>query len=257
MALIERKIADLTKIDFVKKSMTAKEVYDNYKPSAFINAALYDMTSSTNITKVEDENKSHGYLFSDNGIGITVDYRLCWTTFSEATRSNQIRDFIAGSPTLVVDGVIKLDWGNKVSTQIQGKKYRSAIGFNTDTLFMFSSDETMTLEDLAKYMKKIGCMWAINLDGGGSCHLQEGTTIYKNSTRKNASWFMMYENRTVLTIDSKTILIDGVPKEYDTAPFIKNNRTYIHVQFLKDMGYNVEWKANTRQVILTRKDKKS
>ena len=240
---------DLKKVDFVNKPMTAKTLYDTYKPTAFINACLYDMTSSSNITKVEDENNSHGYLFSNMGIGIFVDNRLVWTTYEKARQDTAIKDFIAGSPTLVIDGKVNIDWGNKVSTAIQGNAYRSAIGFNESTLFMYVSDKTITLENLAKYMVEIGCKYALNLDGGGSCHLQEGSTIYKNSTRKNASWFMVYEkDKTVLTIDSKTVLINGEPKQYDVAPFIKNNRTFVPVSFLRDLGFNVDWNATTRQV---------
>ncbi len=193
MALVQRKIKNLDKIDFVNKSMTAKEVYNTYKPSVFINACLSDMATSTNITKVIDENKAHGYLFSDWGIGIHADNTLEWVSYNKALRDDNIKDFIAGSPTLVEYGVAKLDWGNKVSTQIQGRAYRSAIGFNEDTLFLFTSENKMTLEELSRYMQRIGCRWAINLDGGGSCHLQVGTKVYKKSIRKNASWFMVYD----------------------------------------------------------------
>lgn len=240
---------DLKKVDFINNPMTAKTLYDTYKPTAFINACLYDMATSTNITKVEDENTSQGYLFSDMGIGIFVDNTMCWTTYETARNDTKIKDFIAGSPTLVVHGKVLIDWGNKVSTAIQGKAYRSAIGFNHSTLYMYVSDNKITLDNLAKHMVDIGCDYAINLDGGGSCHLQESEKVYKKSTRKNASWFMVYEkDKTVLTIDSKTILIDGVPKQYDVAPFIKNNRTFVPVSFLRDMGYIVEWHESTRQV---------
>lgn len=247
--LLKFALNDLKKVDFVNNPMTAKTLYDTYKPTAFINACLYDMATSSNITKVEDENESDGYLFSDEGIGIFVDNQFVWTTYDKARQDTAIKDFIAGSPTLVIDGKVNIDWGNKVSTAIQGNAYRSAIGFNDSTLFMYVSVGKMTLEDLAKYMIKAGCKYAINLDGGGSCHLQEGSTIYKNSTRKNASWFMVYEkDKTVLTIDSKTVLINGVPKQYDVAPFIKNNRTFVPVSFLRDLGFNVDWNATTRQV---------
>ena len=192
MALVQRRIKDLSKIDFVNKSMTAKEVYSKYKPSVFINACLYDMATSTNITKAEDENKPSGYLFSNWGIGIRSNNTLEWVSYNKAISDDDIRDFIAGSPTLVEYGVCKLDWGNKVSQAIQGRAYRSAIGFNEDTLFLFTSEQKMTLDELSRYMQRIGCRWAINLDGGGSCHLQVDQKVYKNSMRKNASWIMLY-----------------------------------------------------------------
>lgn len=187
--LVKYKISD-TKLDFVNKPMTAKTVYNTYKPTAFINACLYDMATSTNITNVKDETVPDGYLFTSEGIGI-VNGKPKWTTLNDTT----VQDFIAGSPILVKDGKVYIEWGNKVSTAIQGKAYRSSIGFNDEYVFLFVSDVTMTITGLANYMLGQGCKYAINLDGGGSCHLQVGQKTYTKSTRKNASWIMVYEQK--------------------------------------------------------------
>ena len=185
--LVKYKISD-TKLDFVNKPMTAKTVYNTYKPTAFINACLYDMATSTNITNVKDETVPDGYLFTSEGIGI-VNGKPKWTTIDDTT----VQDFVAGSPILVKDSKVSIEWGNKVSTAIQGKAYRSSIGFNDEYVFLFVSDVTMTLTGLANYMLGQGCKYAINLDGGGSCHLQVGQKTYTKSTRKNASWIMVYQ----------------------------------------------------------------
>ena len=187
--LVKYKISD-TKLDFVNKPMTAKTVYNTYKPTAFINACLYDMATSTNITNVKDETVPDGYLFTSEGIGI-VNGKPKWTTLNDTT----VQDFVAGSPILVKDSKVSIEWGNKVSTAIQGKAYRSSIGFNNEYVFLFVSDVTMTLTGLANYMLGQGCKYAINLDGGGSCHLQVGQNTYTKSTRKNASWIMVYEQK--------------------------------------------------------------
>ena len=187
--LVKYKISD-TKLDFVNKPMTAKTVYNTYKPTAFINACLYDMATSTNITNVKDETVPDGYLFTSEGIGI-VNGKPKWTTLNDTT----VQDFVAGSPILVKNGKVSIEWGNKVSTAIQGKAYRSSIGFNDEYVFLFVSDVTMTLTGLANYMLGQGCKYAINLDGGGSCHLQVGQKTYTKSTRKNASWIMVYEQK--------------------------------------------------------------
>lgn len=210
MSTIQRKLNQIAKVDFVNKAMYGSKIYSTYKPSAFINACLYDMNTSTNITNVEDENIAHGYLFSNVGIGIRNGQILVWTTYEDAKLDATINDFIAGSPTLVINGMIKLDWGNKVSTAIQGKAYRSAIGFNDTDLFLYCSDSKITLEVLAEEMLKLGCKYAINLDGGGSCHLQEGTKAIKSSCRKNASWFMLFdktETQQVEEVKSKKMKI--------------------------------------------------
>lgn len=213
MALIKRKFNQLKKIDFVNQAMYNSKVYSTYHPSAFINACLYDMSTSTNITKVEDENESHGYLFSDWGIGIQNDCTLKWLTYEEAKADNTVRDFIGGSPTLITDGSITLDWGNKVSTAIQGKAYRSAIGFNDTEVFLYCSDSKITLEVLAAEMLELGCKYAINLDGGGSSHLQEGSTVLKRTYRKNASWFMLFDKEEEVTKTMKIALDYGHGEE--------------------------------------------
>lgn len=208
MALIQRKIKDLEKIDFINEAMYSSKIYSTYKPSAFINACLYDMSTSTNITKVEDENAGHGYLFSDWGIGIRNHQTLVWTSYENAKADPTINDFIGGSPTLVINGSVNLDWGNKVSTIIQGKAYRSAIGFNDTDIFLYCSDTKITLETLAEEMIKLGCKYALNLDGGGSCHLQEGSKVLKRSYRKNASWFMLFDKtQEIEEVKNKTMKI--------------------------------------------------
>lgn len=58
--------------------------------------------------------------------------------------------------------------------------------------------------------------------------------------------------KVILTIDNHIIDIDGEEKAYDVAPFIKDNRTFVPVQFLRDIGFNVEWDGRTRQVIITK-----
>jgi hypothetical protein len=52
----------------------------------------------------------------------------------------------------------------------------------------------------------------------------------------------------VLQIDNKTININGEPKEYDVAPFIKDNRTFVPIRFLEDMGFTVEWIESERKI---------
>ena len=81
--LVKYKISN-TKLDFVNKPMTAKTVYNTYKPTAFINACLYDMATSTNITNVKDETVPDGYLFTSEGIGI-VNGKPKWTTIDDTT----------------------------------------------------------------------------------------------------------------------------------------------------------------------------
>lgn len=55
----------------------------------------------------------------------------------------------------------------------------------------------------------------------------------------------------LLTIGSNKVLIDGKEKELSFSPFIKENRTYVPIRVLEELGFNVEWLEDTRQVKLT------
>lgn len=175
--------------------ITANNIVSQYRPDAFINLALYDMASKENIVKLLDENIESGYLFSDKGIGVTSEGRPIWCSLAEAKTNPDITDYVSGAPVLVTEGKVNIDWGNKVSTQIQGKHIRSAVGISDNELILYTSSSSITLEALACNMINLGCKYAINCDGGGSSHLQDGKTIYKNSVRANPTWLLVYKKR--------------------------------------------------------------
>lgn len=57
-----------------------------------------------------------------------------------------------------------------------------------------------------------------------------------------------------LQIDNKIIEINEERKVYDVAPFIKDNRTYVPVRFLEDIGFTVNWIDSERKIELTKED---
>ena len=180
----------IKKIDIVniQGGLTASEVYNKYKPDYMINLALYDMASGTNITHLKDEGVESGYLFSEYGIGIIGDKEIV-----SCHKSNKkVRDFVAGSPVLVKNSQKCIDWGNKKSQYVCGSHIRSAIGFNSNEIILFTSDKKMNLDELSQALISEDCKFAINCDGGGSCHLQKGEKVYNKSIRSNASWFLIY-----------------------------------------------------------------
>lgn len=195
MAIVRISLADIKQLDIKSfdKGATGSYIKQNYNPDAFINLALYDMATKENIVKLVDEHLESGYLFADRGIGITIDNKLVWCTLASAKASGIIRDYVSGAPVLVVDGKVSIDWGNKVSTQIQGKHIRTAIGFNDEDLIMYVSEDSITLETLATRMIDYGCSYAINCDGGGSSHLYSGGKTYKSSVRANPTWLLVYK----------------------------------------------------------------
>ena len=180
----------IRKIDIVniKGGLTASQVYKKYKPDYMINLALYDMATGTNITHLKDEGVLSGYLFSDEGIGIKQDSNIVWTNKDD----NSARDYVSGSPVLLKNSAKIIDWGNKYSKYVDGSHKRSAIGFNGKEIILYTSSKEMALNELQDVLIGHGCEYAINCDGGGSCHLQKHNNVITKSTRKNASWLLVY-----------------------------------------------------------------
>lgn len=80
---------------------------------------------------------------------------------------------IGGGPTLVRAGKAR---SAKEFVGFQMRNPRSAMGWNSMHFFFVQADGRqprhsmgMTLEELANYFVKLGCDYALNLDGGGSC----------------------------------------------------------------------------------------
>lgn len=92
-----------------------------------------------------------------------------------------VKHIISGGPYLVKNGEIFVDMTAQKLQAIGGRNPRSAIGYTKDNNFIFvavdgreGSSIGMTLMELANFMQSIGCVGAINLDGGGS------TVMYVN-----------------------------------------------------------------------------
>lgn len=194
MASFTIPFSKIKRIDFMNtpSGMTGGQVYAKYKPDYLINGALYDMRSKKNIVYMEDENVKSGFLFSSKCIGIKGEKELVWVTKEEAYADPAIRDCLGGAPVLREHNRTRIDWGNKKSTQLLGSHFRSFIGYNKNYFYMCCSDNSITIEQAEAVTAKAGCEYSINLDGGGSCHLQKGSTVIKKSTRPNASWVLIF-----------------------------------------------------------------
>ena len=87
----------------------------------------------------------------------------------------EVNHIISGGPYLVKNGEIYVDMTEQKLASIGGRNPRTAIGYTKDnTLIMLTADGRegssigLTLNELARLMKELGCINAMNLDGGGS-----------------------------------------------------------------------------------------
>ena len=86
-----------------------------------------------------------------------------------------VNHIISGGPYLVKNGDIYVDMTAQKLASIGGRNPRTAIGYTKDnSLIMLTAEGRegasigLTLVELANLMKKLGCVNAMNLDGGGS-----------------------------------------------------------------------------------------
>ena len=98
-----------------------------------------------------------------------------------------VKHIISGGPYLVKNNEVFVDMTAEKLGAIGGKNPRSAIGYTAGgNLILVAVDGReghsvgMTLMQLARFMKSIGCIQAMNLDGGGS------TVMYVNGEVVNS-----------------------------------------------------------------------
>lgn len=103
-------------------------------------------------------------------VGDKVDLQI-----STIPEWKNVRHIISGGPYLVKNNEVFVDMTAQKLAAIGGKNPRSAIGYTAENnLILVSVDGRegssvgMTLMQLGNFMKSIGCVNAINLDGGGS-----------------------------------------------------------------------------------------
>lgn len=101
--------------------------------------------------------------------------------FSTNPKWENVKHIISGGPYLVKNGEVYIDTSAQKLNSIGGRNPRTAIGYTRDNdLILITADGRegssigMTLGELAYLMKSLGCVNAINLDGGGS------TVMYVN-----------------------------------------------------------------------------
>lgn len=100
---------------------------------------------------------------------------------------NNVKHIIGGGPYLVKNGQAYVDISEQKLGAIGGRNPRSAIGYTADgDLIIVAVDGRekasvgMSLWELASFMKSIGCINAMNLDGGGSTVLYVNGKVVNN-----------------------------------------------------------------------------
>lgn len=116
-------------------------------------------------------------LFGAESVEMTLGVNPKW---------ENVKHIISGGPYLVKNGDVFIDVSEEKLLAIGGRNPRSAVGYTMDNNLILvavdgreGSSIGLTLNELASLMKSLGCVNAINLDGGGS------TVMYVNGSIVN------------------------------------------------------------------------
>lgn len=156
------------------------------KLSEKVEGTVVDVRKNTNSNVIQD---NHMVLFVPNNDGnislannTKIGEKVSLVISDPSGKWKDVTQMVGGGDILVKNGVVQ----NKFDTSIGGKNTRSAAGIKADgTLVLYALDKRsgvsngLNLKSVAEYLKSIGCVDAINLDGGGSTtmHVRNGNSL--------------------------------------------------------------------------------
>lgn len=258
------KLSDIDRFEIIAETTTDNQIYAKYKPDYLLNLSLYDTASGKNITHMKDNGETSGYLFSNIGLGITYDNKPVWIKKDDAYKDSKIKDYCSFSPVLVQNGKKDIDWGNKVSSYVNGNHYRSFCGFNDEYFFLGVSDYQNTIDGLANYCVNQGMKFAGNNDGNGSMSLWEKGKPLKDSGRRNASWLCIWLKKDTTNngnvnkedgdevVTKSNIMVNG--KEKECSVIVKDGTTYVKLRDISDDKILVDYDSAKKMAKVDVKD---
>ena len=162
--------SEIEKIDFVsceEPKETLEHFYNRQtvKPDVLINGGFFALSTGvpvfdfTDNGQVRSSHEDYSY-----GIGINQSGEL---VFGKDTAV--WKDFLTAYPPLLINGNYQTF---NIGNDINYKARRSIIGYNADNIFIIVIDSPgATFKESAQIAKEAGCLYAVNLDGGGSTRL--------------------------------------------------------------------------------------
>jgi hypothetical protein len=176
--LLEIKPGDIKQVEYVPGLQPAEKIDAAYKrigASILVNANFFGMSSGNPTGYLADEGKVISeWLLSKWGFEFPDKKRAVFAHWDSRTPN---ADFIGGYPCLIRHGKVAIDATeagfSAASTDPSYRRGRMAIGIKADGTFVLRgvSDvdaNRLTVPELAECMIAIGCVNAVNFDGGGS-----------------------------------------------------------------------------------------
>lgn len=180
---------EIEKINFASCSEPTETLESYYnkqsiKPDVLINGGFFSLSTGNPVMDFIDDGKKKSSEESIlYGFGIDYSGNLIYGKDTDKTW----KDFISAYPPLVIDGKQQ-----KITfaTEINYKARRTILGYNDIYIYTILIDDPgATLDAAANLAAKIGCQYAINLDGGGSTRM-----LYKGEAYATANYNRPVDN---------------------------------------------------------------
>lgn len=189
---------DLTRSDLILRPVIAptghrqvfKSLVKQHRPVAAINGTFFDTRTGITVGNLVTE----GRLLAEGMSGSNLVFRNDGSVelVSSARNLGRYQDWsdvefaVGGGPTLLADGEYFMSpksEGFKDPSLFQPRP-RTALGVTeSGQLRMVVVTQSVTLWQMAKVMHELGCVHAINLDGGSSTGLSVGQKVVVNPAR--------------------------------------------------------------------------
>jgi hypothetical protein len=180
-----------------------------YKPTAAINGTFFDMATYKPVGTIVIGGKlvNDGYI----GTAVCID-KENQVTFHHVTghQGSKIdwspyEGAICSGPTLITEGEVIVnpeDEGFQDPAVFNANR-RSAIGLTAYNKLLFVTvNSRIYLRTLAYIMQDLGCLYAVNLDGGTSCALYYRGDFLTNTSRPLSNVILIYENKKDIKVKS-------------------------------------------------------
>ena len=186
--IIELDNSEISKIDLAickQPRETLSNFYNRQtvKPTVLINAGLFSFKDGRTLYNVIDEGKVVSeYKWFKWGFGISKEHNK----FVFGSSDNKaFTDFMTGYPVLVNNGKSCAPW--TYATELNYKALRTMVGYNDNKVFIVMVDKPgLGFNAMASLMIRIGCKYAINLDGGGSSRCLVNGKVKNTPTENRA-----------------------------------------------------------------------
>ena len=165
-------LPNMKRIEYVKGLEPTEKIdaaYNRIGCDIIINANFFGLSSGIPVGYLADEGKTlSDWLLSKWGFEFPDKKKAVFAHWDKRTGA----DFLGGYPCLLRDGKIAIDTTEiGFSASSTTRRARTAIGTKADGTFVIrcvKESEGLSITELAHCMIAIGCVNAVNLDGGGS-----------------------------------------------------------------------------------------